>query len=397
MTIPDLDTELARPAELDPRFAAAADRWVTRLAATDPDPTAARREVRAMLGLDGAPMRTVRTGNRSWPSDLGKQAGKAKPEPASPEESARRLASDPDWRTKARCHGADGELWFPFSENDDAESARRMCFKCPVIENCAAHALVTGVTTGIWAGHRMEVVAERDALRKKFGLEPAGLTHMCGTCGDEFRTSASVRSVRICPSCRTDRVAPDAVRDHIALLRSAGWTLGEIAATVGLDAAALKAIVYGSTKTVPRALVAKMLAIPVTESLGGVREHIALLVRAGASHTAIALELDASVQAVASLASHPGRGRSPLIDRIYQLTPEWAATQQHDAVLRALVEEGRAHLLALRDRGWKLKQVIARTQCTRTQIELVSRGVVPGVRAATVAAIKAIGLDEVAP
>ncbi len=67
------------------------------------------------------------------------------------------------WRDWAACRGADLDLFFP-GRGESAESARRVCARCPVREPCLDYALRHGITHGIWGG-----LAERDrrALRSR--------------------------------------------------------------------------------------------------------------------------------------------------------------------------------------------------------------------------------------
>ncbi len=66
---------------------------------------------------------------------------------------------------RGACRGADPELFFPFALNGGAveqiSSAKAVCGRCSVGENCLSYALET-VPHGIWGGTTRE---ERIAMR----------------------------------------------------------------------------------------------------------------------------------------------------------------------------------------------------------------------------------------
>jgi len=70
-----------------------------------------------------------------------------------------------DWRHKAVCRDEDPELFFPIGNSgpakNQAENAKAVCRRCPVIEECLAHAL-SGEDFGVWGGMSEE---ERRELR----------------------------------------------------------------------------------------------------------------------------------------------------------------------------------------------------------------------------------------
>lgn len=79
------------------------------------------------------------------------------------------------WEQYAACRGADTSLFFgpvgfePKRERTAREgAAKELCSRCPVIEPCRRHALVTGEVFGVWGGlgeaerrAHLEVVARR--------------------------------------------------------------------------------------------------------------------------------------------------------------------------------------------------------------------------------------------
>lgn len=59
------------------------------------------------------------------------------------------------WRERARCKGMDTELFFPVTEDPDAESvrwAKTVCAGCPVRETCLAEALAARDVHGVRGG-----------------------------------------------------------------------------------------------------------------------------------------------------------------------------------------------------------------------------------------------------
>lgn len=70
-----------------------------------------------------------------------------------------------DWRDRGACVGEDPELWFGFTDGDEAE-ARSICRReCWVQQECGAWALAQPKSLeGIWAGLDQ---TERNALRRK--------------------------------------------------------------------------------------------------------------------------------------------------------------------------------------------------------------------------------------
>jgi WhiB family transcriptional regulator, redox-sensing transcriptional regulator len=63
-----------------------------------------------------------------------------------------------DWQLESLCRGLDSSVFFhPDGERGRArtqreERAKDVCRQCPVIQQCAAHALEVGETYGIWGG-----------------------------------------------------------------------------------------------------------------------------------------------------------------------------------------------------------------------------------------------------
>lgn len=63
-----------------------------------------------------------------------------------------------DWQLRAKCRGEDPNVFFhPSGERDTArkeriEVAKSFCRTCPVIKECADHALSVREPYGIWGG-----------------------------------------------------------------------------------------------------------------------------------------------------------------------------------------------------------------------------------------------------
>jgi WhiB family transcriptional regulator, redox-sensing transcriptional regulator len=77
---------------------------------------------------------------------------------------------DPNgWRKDALCRGVDTNLFFPAGELGEepvlhAETAKAVCFTCPVREECLEYALATDQPFGVWGG---TTEAERRSIRRR--------------------------------------------------------------------------------------------------------------------------------------------------------------------------------------------------------------------------------------
>jgi WhiB family redox-sensing transcriptional regulator len=73
-----------------------------------------------------------------------------------------------DWREQAACLHEDPELFFPIGSTgpalEQAERAKAVCRRCPVIEECLEFALRTGQDFGIWGGLTAD---ERRVLKRR--------------------------------------------------------------------------------------------------------------------------------------------------------------------------------------------------------------------------------------
>lgn len=73
-----------------------------------------------------------------------------------------------NWQEFAECLDVDPEVFFP-ARSDPALAAKRICSRCPVMEQCLAEALRNGEEFGVW-GNTTE--RERAELLPK--VEPVG-------------------------------------------------------------------------------------------------------------------------------------------------------------------------------------------------------------------------------
>lgn len=73
-----------------------------------------------------------------------------------------------DWRDTAACREQKPEAWFPKPGNTDAvRAAKAACFACPVMLQCAQHALTKNEDDGVWGGLSE---GQRTTIRKKYRL-----------------------------------------------------------------------------------------------------------------------------------------------------------------------------------------------------------------------------------
>lgn len=70
---------------------------------------------------------------------------------------------------EALCAQALPDYWFPSSNEQTGEIAKRICQKCPVIEECLEFAIANNEQHGIWGGtsyvERKEIRRQRGILR----------------------------------------------------------------------------------------------------------------------------------------------------------------------------------------------------------------------------------------
>jgi 8-oxo-dGTP diphosphatase len=79
-----------------------------------------------------------------------------------------------NWREAAACRSEDPELFFPLSDEGagmvQAQRAKAVCARCPVIARCASAAMAAGEAHGVWGG-----LDERERRRRsRAGFDAAG-------------------------------------------------------------------------------------------------------------------------------------------------------------------------------------------------------------------------------
>ncbi|RBO82106.1 WhiB family transcriptional regulator [Nocardia puris] len=172
--------------------------------------------------------------------------------------------SDGPWEQRGECLKWEPHLWHPDGRaSTEAEKAAKaeqerlakaICQRCPVLEKCGRAAARTRDEFGIRAGYRLDVPAERRALRRVYG-EPtapkvfqAPTPRECTACGTEFEAVKATR----CQLCRRDLVSAAAARAEIERLLAAGWGLTRIAAACGSNTTTLAGIRSGQLVRVRR-------------------------------------------------------------------------------------------------------------------------------------------------
>lgn len=81
-----------------------------------------------------------------------------------------------EWQLQGACRGTESEIFYhPDGERGRARverdrRAKEICDRCPVIAECAAHALRSGETYGVWGG--MTEAERQEILR--VGVRAAG-------------------------------------------------------------------------------------------------------------------------------------------------------------------------------------------------------------------------------
>ena len=69
----------------------------------------------------------------------------------------------PHWREQALCAGRDTEVFFP-EDQQPSRLAKWFCRRCPVRQDCLAHAIETDERYGVWGGvdeHTRELLVAR--------------------------------------------------------------------------------------------------------------------------------------------------------------------------------------------------------------------------------------------
>ncbi|MFK0237444.1 WhiB family transcriptional regulator [Streptomyces vinaceus] len=83
-----------------------------------------------------------------------------------------------DWRHRAACREEDPDLFFPIGTSGpallQAEEAKAVCSRCPVLESCLDWALDGGLDMGVCGGLTEE---ERRAVKRRKAREARARHH----------------------------------------------------------------------------------------------------------------------------------------------------------------------------------------------------------------------------
>lgn len=105
------------------------------------------------------------------------------------------------WADRAACQNAAPEAFFP-EKSEPAEPGKRVCSRCPVVEECLEYALSNDMWYGTWGGLSEH---ERRRLRREMG-RVHGWTSTCVQCERTFTTAAG-RASLCSEDCRRARRA----------------------------------------------------------------------------------------------------------------------------------------------------------------------------------------------
>lgn len=72
------------------------------------------------------------------------------------------VGGDMGWHAHAACVGMDTHLFFA-EDFEQLDEARKVCFACPVREDCAEFALANNEDDGMWGGY---TARQRRKIRK---------------------------------------------------------------------------------------------------------------------------------------------------------------------------------------------------------------------------------------
>lgn len=124
-----------------------------------------------------------------------------------------------DWRSRAGCQDQDPELFFPSpGQTPQADEAKAVCHRCPVITQCLSWALGTRQPAGVWGGLTED---ERRGLLRRRGVrlastEPAKPAKpRPARCGTEagYQRHRSTRTRR-CEACLAAHAKHERERRH---------------------------------------------------------------------------------------------------------------------------------------------------------------------------------------
>lgn len=106
------------------------------------------------------------------------------------------VASSIEWMSRGACRGVTRDIFFPDSDQLVSSTAKRLCGRCDVRDECLQYALDQRIEFGIWGG----------------------LT-------EEQRRSIDRRRHRVrCPDCRSDNVIEEG-RSEVCLSCGLSWAI----------------------------------------------------------------------------------------------------------------------------------------------------------------------------
>lgn len=74
---------------------------------------------------------------------------------------------DESWRVDALCSQVGWDLWFPEKGENTGGTAKKVCARCPVVEDCLEYALGSWQHYGVWGGKSPKELAD---IRRDRGM-----------------------------------------------------------------------------------------------------------------------------------------------------------------------------------------------------------------------------------
>lgn len=115
------------------------------------------------------------------------------------------------WESRAVCRDHDPDMWFPAkSDRLTRQRAQQICRSCPVVIECARHALETGVPEGIWGGLTAKERSRILGVPARYRMIAVASRLPCGTYAAYRRHRANNEPV--CPPCAAAHTAYNSER-----------------------------------------------------------------------------------------------------------------------------------------------------------------------------------------
>jgi WhiB family redox-sensing transcriptional regulator len=172
---------------------------------------------------------------------------------------------DPDapaWQMWAACRDSDPDLFFPDpSATAVIAEAKRVCGRCPVVEECGNAGLDAGDRHGIRAGRDLSNRAEWKQLHMELGRplpKENDDAPRCAQCGGELANARNEN--QRCWICVRGLIDSGPSKERIKQLRDAQWTWPQIQAATGVDRSTL--IHMHRSKRVHKDTEQRILAVP---------------------------------------------------------------------------------------------------------------------------------------